>query len=100
MSEVRDNPQEQRFELDLGGGEIAFADYRLDGDAIIFPHTVVPAAHGGQGIGTRLVEAALTAARERGLKVVPRCSFFAHYMKVRPETHDLLAPGTEALLEG
>ncbi len=92
MSDVTDNRAEQRFGLDLGEGEIAFAAYRLEGGRIVFPHTVVPEGHEGQGIGSRLVRAALASARERGLAVVPRCSFFAEYMTRHPETHDLLDP--------
>jgi predicted GNAT family acetyltransferase len=43
-------------------------------------------------MGTHLIEAGLSLARERNLKVVPQCPFFAAYMRAHPETEDLLAP--------
>ena len=91
--EVHDNPAEGRFETSVDG-TTAFAEYRLDGDRIAFTHTIVPPALEGRGVGSALVRAALDAARERGLKVVPRCSFVAAYMRRHPETLDLLDPGT------
>ena len=88
--EVRDNPERRRFEVDLGDST-AIAAYVLMKGKIMFTHTEVPPRHEGKGIGTALVEAGLAAARERGLKVIPTCPFFASYMKRHPESHDLLA---------
>jgi predicted GNAT family acetyltransferase len=100
MTDVVINPVHHRFELDLGGGEIGFAEYRLlDGQRILFPHTVVPEGHEGHGYGTRLIEAGLGYAREHGLKVIPQCPFFRAYMKKHPETRDLLDPGSAELLD-
>lgn len=90
MIEVRDNPDGSRFEA-MVDGVLALAAYRLEGERICFTHTEVPAALGGRGIGSALIGAALAAARERGLKVVPQCTFVAAYMQRRPETQDLLA---------
>jgi predicted GNAT family acetyltransferase len=44
-----------------------------------------------RGFASRLVHDALGAARARGLKVVPRCSFVANYIAQHPEFGDLLA---------
>ena len=90
--EIRDNPERHRFEADLGDGSIAFAEYRMQEGKIVFTHTEVPSAHEGQGIGTALIRFALAAARERGLKVVPLCPFFAAYMKKHEEVQDLIDP--------
>lgn len=95
---VRDNPARHRFEIDLGNGEVAFAAYNLLPGAIRFYHTVVPAAHGGQGLGTALIRAGLAAARERGLKVIPTCPFFAAYLKAHPAEQDLVDPGHRHLI--
>lgn len=96
---VSDNRERNRFEIDLGDGEVAFAEYRLHPEVIDFVHTVVPPSHGGQGIGTRLIEAALSWARKHGLKVAPYCPFFARYMKEHEEAQDLLADGWRKRLE-
>lgn len=90
--EIRDNPEKHRFETDFGDGSIAFAEYRLPDGKIVFTHTEVPPTHEGQGIGTALIRFALAAARERDLKVVPICPFFAAYMKKHEEVQDLLDP--------
>ena len=88
--QVRDNPERHRFELDLGDGSLAIADYNLLTGKIMFTHTEVPAGHEGQGVGSVLIRAALALARERGLKVIPICTFFAAYMQKHEEVQDLL----------
>jgi predicted GNAT family acetyltransferase len=87
---VRDNPDRHRFEIDLGDGAFAFAEYTLPEGKIMFTHTEVPPSHEGQGLGTTLIRAGLEAARERGLKVIPICPFFAAYMAKHAEVQDLL----------
>lgn len=95
--DVVDNHIKCRFEVHLGG-EVAFADYRLEGDSIVFPHTIVPDAFAGKGVGGTLVKHGLAYARERSLKVKPTCSFFAGYISKHPEYHDLVHPDFRAVL--
>jgi hypothetical protein len=97
---IIDNPAHQRFEIDLGDGEYAFAAYNLLPGAIRFYHTVVPESHGGQGLGTLLIKAGLAAARERGLNVIPICPFFRAYLKKHPEEQDIVDPEHRHLIEG
>ncbi len=87
---VRDNPDRKRFDIDLGGGAFAIAEYTLPAGKIMFTHTEVPPEHEGKGLGTALIRAGLAAARERGLKVIPVCPFFARYFRKHPEEQDLL----------
>ena len=89
---VRDNPERHRFEIDLGDGTFAIAEYTLRPGKIMFTHTEVPEAHEGKGIGKTLIRFALDAARDRGLKVIPICPFFAGYMQKHGEVQDLLDP--------
>jgi len=89
---IRDNPARSRFEIDLGDGTSAFAAYELEANCIVFTHTVVPSQYEGRGIGSALIRHALKSARKRGLKVIPRCPFFAAYIRKHPEEQDLLAP--------
>lgn len=98
-SSVADNPARNRFEIDLGDSEFAFAAYNLLPGAIRFYHTEVPASHGGQGLGTALIKAGLAAARERGLKVIPICPFFRAYLNKHPEEQDLVPPEHRHLIE-
>ena len=87
---VRHNLEKERFEIDLRDGCFAIAEYRLYPGKIAFTHTEVPAAHEGQGLGTRLLSAALAYARQHGLQVIPVCPFFADYILKHPEEQDLL----------
>ena len=74
------------------GDALAIAEYTLPRGIMMFTHTEVPAAHEGKGVGTALIQAGLAAARDRGLKVIPICPFFAAYIKKHPREHDLLDP--------
>ena len=87
---IRDNVAASRFEM-IVDRHAAVATYSISGDTITFIHTVVPEALRGRGIARALVEFALAAVRERGLKVVPQCEVFNAYMRKHAETHDLLA---------
>lgn len=87
---VQDNPALSRFELETGDA-LAVACYRLAGATMTFTHTEVPMRLRGRGIASRLVRGALEAARTRGLRVVPRCSFVADYVARHPEFRDLVA---------
>ena len=87
---VRDNPERNRFEIDLGDGSFAIAEYTLPAGKIMFTHTEVPEAHGGKGVAKLLISGALATARERGLKVIPICPFVAAYIQRHAEEQDLL----------
>jgi predicted GNAT family acetyltransferase len=86
---VRDNQARHRFEIDLGDST-AIAVYKLLPAKIVFIHTEVPAEHRGKGVGTALIQAGLASARERGLKVIPICPFFADHIQRHKEVQDLL----------
>ena len=90
MANVIDNKKEQRFELEVEG-HIAFAAYEKDGDIVVFTHTVVPPALRGQGVGSRLVEGALSQVRAAGGRVRPLCTFVAGYIAQHPQWGDLRA---------
>tara|TARA_R110002096_G_scaffold12703_5_gene45434 strand:+ start:238 stop:522 length:285 start_codon:yes stop_codon:yes gene_type:complete len=53
--------------------------------------TRVPEAYGGQGIAGELTTAFVAAAREAGVKVVPACSYVAHWFEKHPAHSDLVA---------
>ena len=95
---IRDNTDRHRFETDLRDGSLAIAEYTVPAGKIMFTHTEVPSAHEGQGIGSALISFALDSARERGLKVIPICPFFAAYIKKHSEVQDLLDPSYRRVL--
>jgi uncharacterized protein len=89
--EVVDNPQAGRLEVALDG-QTAVAEYRLLQSGIMFPHTEVPSAFEGRGVGGALVRYGMQMAREKQMKVIPTCTFFAGYIAKHPEYHDLVHP--------
>ncbi|MGE3250157.1 MAG: GNAT family N-acetyltransferase [Hyphomonadaceae bacterium] len=102
--EVVKNEAAGRYEVRLGD-DVAFAEFRMVGsDSILFPHTIVPEAFEGRGIGSLLIRTALAEARAAGLKVMPQCPFFAAYIQKHAEWHDIVHPiggsgwGSSALL--
>ena len=94
---VVNNEAARRFEARLGD-EVAFTEYRLHDGQIILPHTEVPEAFAGRGVGSQLAKAALGYAREQGLEVVPTCPFIAGYVTKHPEWHDIIQAGCRAKL--
>ena len=79
--EVRDNPEQSRYELLRGGGVIGHATYRLDGPRLVVPYVEVDPAYEGRGLGSQLCAGLLEDARARGLSVDPQCPFLARYME-------------------
>jgi hypothetical protein len=88
---VVDVPERGRFEIRDGDRVVGLASYHVDDGVMTLPHTEVDPGVGGRGIGTALVAGVLEAARERGLHVLPYCSFVRHYIQQHPETVDLVA---------
>lgn len=66
---------DDRFEIAVDGETVGEARY-LDRDGRrIFFHTEVDDDRSGQGLARRLVEHALDATRETGLRAVPVCPY-------------------------
>ncbi len=86
---VEHNSQAGRFEVKKDG-HLSVLEYQLAEGKIIFTHTGVPEALGGQGLGSRLAVAGLDYARAQGLKVVPQCPFIAGYIQKHPEYQELV----------
>ena len=98
MSErtVVDDPQAGRFEIRVDGDVAGYAEYRAEGAALAFTHTVVEPAYEGQGIGSALARGALDAVRERGVQVVPYCPFIRGWIAKHPDYVDLVPEGERA----
>lgn len=88
---VVDNKERHRYEARVNGALAGILAYSVENGVIVMPHTVVEPQYEGRGIGGLLAETALDDARERGLKVAPRCWFVAAYIEKNPEYADLVA---------
>lgn len=94
MIVVRDNSEAGRYEGWSGDTLAGFAEYRLVGDRIVFTHTEVDDAFGGQGVGSAIAAWALDDVRARGqLRVVPRCPFIRGWIERHPAYADLVDGG-------
>lgn len=93
--EIVDVPTHHRFEARVGDIVAGFAEYldhERDGAVVRdFPHTLVHEEYGGRGIAGKLAGTALDDARQRGLTVIPSCSFVEAFIRKHPEYADLVA---------
>lgn len=87
---VRHNAAAHRYEIEFDGN-LAVADYELDGERQVFTHTFVPPALRGKGLAEALVRTALKDAQAAGRKVVPACSYVAVFIERNKEFQPLLA---------
>jgi uncharacterized protein len=88
MTTIVHNAAASRFEASVQG-QLCVLDYQRRDGVLVMPHTSVPPALRGRGIAEKLVRTVLEWARVEGLKVVPRCSYVAAYMRRHRETQDL-----------
>jgi predicted GNAT family acetyltransferase len=89
--EVRRNDERRRYELEVDGQLVGVADYVLDGDVVILPHTEIDRSRRGQGLGAVLVQGALDDVRAQGRTVVPSCWYVREFIEGHPDQADLLA---------
>ena len=87
-SPVVHNKSKSRFEMELGG-QLAVAEYRRDGDRILFTHTEVPPQFRSHGLAEKIVLFGLEVARRENLRVVPLCSYVARVLQRHPEYRKL-----------
>ena len=89
-TEVTDRPERHRYEVVVDGTLAGFAQYRDMGETRVFTHTEVFPEHGGKGLGTVLVKAALEDVRRRGSSLVALCPFVDRYVREVPGYGDLV----------
>ncbi len=81
---IHDNQAGSRFEI-RAGGQLAELVYRANGGRLVLVHTGVPPELGGQGLGGRLVTAAVGRAARDGLTIVPLCPFARGWLEGHPD---------------
>jgi predicted GNAT family acetyltransferase len=88
---VRKDEGASRYELVEGDTVVGVAEYRRQGDAIVFHHTVIDPPRRGHGLGAVLVQGALDDVRRTGGKVVPVCWYVGQFIDTHSGYADLLA---------
>jgi predicted GNAT family acetyltransferase len=94
--EVRDNPDESRFEIYADGRLAGFAAYRRHGAVADFTHTQVDDEFEGRGLGSRLIRGALDASRADGQQVRPYCPFVKDFIAKHADYVDLVPADARA----
>ncbi|HTN48268.1 MAG TPA: GNAT family N-acetyltransferase, partial [Burkholderiaceae bacterium] len=87
---IQHNPAAMRFEV-IVDGMLCRADYRMHGDTMMLVHTEVPRQLEGRGIASALVKAAFAHAADKGMDVLPVCSYVRAWVQRHPEVEPLLA---------
>ena len=63
-----------RYELEIDGEVIAFADFSDDGDRITIPYIETAPQHRGKGYSSMLMDGVIDDLRARGIQVRATCS--------------------------
>lgn len=79
------------FYVETEAGRLATLAYlRTSPQTVVLEHTQVSNALAGQGVGRRLVEAAVDWARRTGTTLVPECTYAKKVFERSPELRDVL----------
>jgi predicted GNAT family acetyltransferase len=78
------------FYIKFNDGLKAYLTYRVEQGKMYLISTYTPPQHRGKGVAKKLVEKALEIARNRGLKVVPICSYATYYFLKNKEAREVL----------
>lgn len=85
-----DNKARSRYEVAVEG-QVAFAEYRREGDKLYIPYVESPPLLRGTGVAGRLMEEVMKEARRQKLKVIPICGYAAAWIRRHSQYEDLLA---------
>ena len=91
--QVADNPEQARYEIRADGELAGFVQYHLRNGVIALVHTETDDRFRGQGLGGRLIQSTLDAARERHLSVLPYCPYARRWITEHPEYASLVPEG-------
>ncbi len=89
--QVTRNEADNTFETRING-QLCKLDYMRDGNNFIIAHVGVHPDFRGQGVAGKLMEASLEYARQNSLRVIPMCSYAAHYLRQNPQYLELTNP--------
>ena len=79
------------FNASENGVEAGHMNYRWEGsDKIIIGHTETSPDFAGKGVGKILVMEVVRVAREKNLRIIPKCPFAKSVFEKTPEIQDVL----------
>ncbi len=87
---VKRDEEQQRYVLEIDRQPLGYAQYQEAGEHRIFTHTEIDDSLSGQGMGSRLIRAALDDTRQQGKRIVPECEFVAAYVQKHDDWNDLI----------
>lgn len=88
--EIRDDPEEGAYVIDVDGERAGKAVYHMRGGRHLFVHTEIDDHYSRMGLGTKLVRYSLDDVRAKQGTMVPICPFFASYLERHPEYEDIV----------
>jgi uncharacterized protein len=88
---TRDGHDAGAFVLRQGAGAMGRLDYRVTGATLDINYVVVDPSIRGQGLGVRLVDAAVDWARDTGRSVRPICGYAARVLRSDARYRDVLS---------
>ncbi|GGC01122.1 hypothetical protein GCM10007205_08020 [Oxalicibacterium flavum] len=91
------SPPAERHRVFDGETLLGFIDYYRFGSTIVLVHTETNPALQGKGHGSAVAESAVAHFRATGAHIVPVCAFFAHFLRTRPQHHDMVSAETAKL---
>lgn len=80
-TDVRHEPEQDRYAVYVDGEEAGECHYRVDGDRVVFDHTHVDPRHRGKGLADTLVREALDDTRRAGRDIVAQCWFVVEVLE-------------------
>ncbi|MGZ9108360.1 MAG: GNAT family N-acetyltransferase [Micavibrio sp.] len=86
---IVDNRDKGRYELMIGG-QIVFANYRIEGDTLFINYVESPEALRGTGAAGKLMEGIMAIAEKQKLQIVPICGYAGSWIRRHPQYQDLL----------
>lgn len=86
---VRDNVEQHRYEILIGGELAGYLSYRTSDERMLITSTQVFPEHRGHGLAGELVRHALDDVRRRGQSMLTTCWYVKEWVAAHPDYRDL-----------